>query len=129
VDLERRNIGHGPVSSANVPGAAADDAEEAVLAPVGAPGVAADPEVHTVLGAPTVDLDGVVGGVGVARVVHVDAAGVGLNALGVDVRGHRAAVQDLGTDLIVALDGAVLGHSDLGVVLDGIYDMHLNLHR
>ena len=91
-----------------------------MLAPVSAPGVAADPVVHTVLGTPAVDLNGVVGGVGVARVVHVDATGVGLNALGVDVRGHRAAVQDLGTDLIVALDGAVLGHGDLGVVLDGI---------
>jgi len=62
----------------------------------------------------------VVGGAGVARVVHVDAAGVGLDAVSVDVRGHRAAVEDLGADVVIALDGSVLGKSDLGVVGDGI---------
>lgn len=90
------------------------------LTPVGAPAVAADPEVHTVLRAPAVELDGVVGGLGVAGVIHVDAAGVSLDALGVDVSGHRAAGKDLGHDLVVALHGAVLRQGDLGVVGDGI---------
>jgi hypothetical protein len=118
--LKSRDVGDRPVGSAGVVGATANNAEEAVLAPVGAPRVAADPEINTVLSAPAVELDGVVGGAGVASVVHVDAAGVGLNAVSVDVGGHRAAREDLGHDGIIALDGAVLGHGDLGVVVDSI---------
>ena len=92
-----------------------------MLAPVGAPGVAADPVVNAVLiSAPAVDLDGVVDLFGVAGVVHVHTAGVVHDALGVEVGRHRAAVEDLGSDVVIALDGAVLGHGDLGVVLDGI---------
>lgn len=118
--LEGGDVGNGPVGGAGVPVATSDDAEEAVLAPVGAPGVAADPEVHTVLSAPAVDLNGVVGGLGVAGVVHVDAAGVGLNAVGVQVGGHRAASVDLRHNVVVALHGAVLGQGDLRVVGHGI---------
>ena len=121
LNLELRHVGHGPVAADGVVSATADDAEEAVLAPVGAPGVAADPVVNAVLvGAPAVDLDGVVDLLGVAGVVHVHAAGVGLDALSVEVGGHGAAVEDLGADVVVALGGAVLGHGDLGVLLDGI---------
>ena len=90
------------------------------LTPVGAPTVAADPVVHTILSAPAVELDGVVGSAGVAGVVHVDAAGIGLNALGVDVGRHRATAEDLGHDLVVTLHRAVLRHSHLGVVGDGV---------
>ncbi len=92
-----------------------------MLAPVGAPGVAADPVVDAVLiSAPAVDLDGVVDLLGVAGVVHVHTTGVVHDALGVEVGGHGAAVEDLGSDVVIALDGAVLGHGDLRVVLDGI---------
>lgn len=120
--LKGGDVGDGPVGGAGVPVASSDDAEEAVLAPVGAPGVAADPVVHAVLGAPAVDLDGVVGGLGVAGVVHVDAAGVGLDALGVNIGGHGAAGVDLSHDVVVSGNGAVLGQGDLGVVGDGIWE-------
>ena len=49
-----------PVSSSDVPVSSADDAEEAVLAPVGAPRVTHDPVLGAVLDAPAVDLHGVV---------------------------------------------------------------------
>ena len=41
------------------------------LTPVCAPTVAANPVVNTVLGAPAVELDSMVGGAGVAGIVHV----------------------------------------------------------
>ena len=91
-----------------------------MLAPVSAPTVAADPVVHTVLSAPAVELDGVVCGAGVAGVVHVDATGVLLNAVGIDVSGHRATAEDFGHDVVITLDGAVLRNGDLRVVGDSI---------
>ena len=90
------------------------------LTPVGAPTVAADPVVHTVLSAPAVELDGVVDGAGAAGIVHVDAAGVVHNTLGVDVGRHRTASIDLGHDVVVTSHRAVLRHSHLRVVGDGI---------
>jgi hypothetical protein len=123
--LELRNIRDSPVSSAGLVGSTAHDSEETVLAPVGAPTVAGNPEVGAVLGAPAVELDGVVGGAGVAGVVHVDAAGVGLNAVGVDVGGHGAAGEDLGHDVVVASHGAVLGDGDLRVLGDGVCRQHV----
>ena len=83
------------------------------LTPVGAPAVSSDPVVHAVLRAPAVQLDGMVGGARVAGVVHVDSAGVSLDAVGVDVRTHRATHEDLRHDIFVASHGTILTDSQL----------------
>ena len=85
--------------------------------PVGAPAVSSDPVVHAVLRAPAVQLDGMIGGACAAGVVHVDSAGVSLDAVGVDVRTHRATHEDLRHDIFVASHGTILTDSHLGVVL------------
>jgi hypothetical protein len=113
--IQRR---HRPVPVSGLVAAPADDLEEAVLAPVGAPGVAADPVVRSVLiSAPAVQLDGVVDDLGTG-VVHVHATGVFLDAGGVDVGRHRAAGVDLRHDLMVAHSSAVLLDGDNGVFID-----------
>ena len=86
------------------------------LTPVGAPAVSSDPVVHAVLRAPAVQLDCVVDEERVAGVVHVDSAGVSLDAVGVDVRTHRATHEDLRHDVLVALHRAILTDSQLRVV-------------
>ena len=43
-----------------------------------------NPVVNAVFGAPAVQLDGVVGGVGHAAVVHIDSSRICLDAVGID---------------------------------------------
>lgn len=123
--LKSRHIRNSPVGSTGLVSTTTDNAEETVFTPVSAPTVAANPVVHTVLSAPAIELNSVVGGAGVAGIVHVDAAGVILNAIGIDVCRHWPTAEDLGHDIIIALDGAILRHGDLGVVSDGIYTINI----
>jgi len=118
--VELGDVRNGPVSGTWVVVASTSDTEESLLTPVGAPRVAADPVVYTVLSSPAIQLDGVVGDAVVAGVVHVDAAGVGFDALGVDVGTDWATGIDLGHDVVIAADGAVLRQSNLRIGLDFI---------
>ena len=81
--LESRHDGAAPVAADRVVRTAANDSEVAVLAPVSAPTVSADPVVNAVfIGAPTVELNGVVEQIGLARaavvalVIRADSSGV-----------------------------------------------------
>ena len=89
-----------------------------MFSPVGSPRVAPDPVVHAILGAPSVQLDGVVNDLGVAGVVRDDAAGVHRveQTIRVQIGGDGAAGHDLGTDVVVALHVTEFRESDGGVV-------------
>jgi len=121
--LECWDIRDSPVSSANFPVSASNNAEEAMFAPVGSPTVAGDPVVHAIFSAPSVQLDGVIGCARVAGVVLDDASGVHrlLQTDGIDVCGHRASGEDLGHDIFIASDTAVFGEGDhwVGSLLHG----------
>jgi hypothetical protein len=55
-------VGHGPLGRSGLVVSTANNTEETLLAPVSAPGVAANPVVNSVLSTPTVQLDGVIVG-------------------------------------------------------------------
>ena len=87
------------------------------LTPVRSPAVSADPVVHSVLSAPSIQLDGVVGGVSGTSVVHIDSTRVILDTVCVDVCTHRTSHVDLRHDVLVSSHGTVLADGDLRVVL------------
>lgn len=78
------------------------------------------PVVNTILRTPSVELNSMVGGASVASVIHVDAAGVSLNAIGVDVGRNWTTSVDLGHDVFVASDRTILADGNLGVSSHGI---------
>mmetsp|Transcript_23377 Transcript_23377/g.32048 ORF Transcript_23377/g.32048 Transcript_23377/m.32048 type:complete len:99 (+) Transcript_23377:624-920(+) len=93
-DLEGGDVWHGPVSSAWVVVTTANDTEEAVLTPVSSPTVSANPIVHTVFSTPAVQLDGVVGGVSEAGVVHIDTTSIGFDAVCINICTYRTSHVD-----------------------------------
>ncbi len=56
-----------------------------------------------------------ISGAGVACVVQIHARSVGFDALSIDVRTDWAARLDLGADVVVSFDRAVLRQSDFGI--------------
>jgi hypothetical protein len=62
----------------------------------------------------------VVGGSGIASIVHIDSTGVGLDALGVDIGGDWTTGEDLGHDILISTGGSVFLESDFWVLFDWI---------
>lgn len=91
-----------------------------MLTPVSAPRISSDPVVNTVFSAPAVQLNGVIGGVSVAGVIHVDATGVGFNAIGIDVGRDWTTSKNFSHNIFIASDTSVFTKGDLWIVGDGI---------
>jgi len=117
--LELRDIRDCPVSNAWVVVPTTDDAEEAVLTPVGTPTITTDPIVHTILSTPTIQLDGMISNLWTAGIIHVDATGVVFNAVRINIGRDWSTSIDFGHDVVVTSHGAILADGNLGVFLHG----------
>lgn len=114
-------VRHGPLGRGGLVVTAANNAEKALLTPVGSPGVATNPVINSILSTPTIKLDSMVVRqiASLASVIHIDASGVGLDALGIDGSGNGTASVNLSHDLVVTVGSSELRYTDDGVVLDG----------
>lgn len=69
-------LGHSPIRGAGIVVTTSNNSEKPMFTPIGAPRVATNPVISSVLRTPAVQLNSMVRGAGGARVVHDDAAGV-----------------------------------------------------